>query len=240
MIRALFNAAVAIFTTMVVGSMVIAYGAVRPHGESGYTLVRRWARILLKRCGVKTTVEGIEEVDFSRPMVFMTNHRSHYDTPVLIDSIPVRLCIVAKKELRKIPFLGGAMKSLGMIFLDRGDREKARRSMEEAAGKLRGDLSVLMFPEGTRSDDGRTMRAFRKGGFHLAKAAGLPIQPLVITGTEKVLPKKSLRIRPGHAVLRFGRTIPVTDESTVEGLLEQTRAEMERLLSDMDGNQISS
>ena len=232
MIRAILNDAFVVLATAVCGSIGALGGLIRLHWRTNYRYsTRYWGLFLMKACGTRLRVENAETVDFDRPRVFMTNHRSHWDTPVLAASIPTPLSFIAKIELAKIPILGQGMKGVGMIFLDRRDPEKARLSLQKAAAILREGRSVMMFPEGSRSEDGRSMRPFKKGGFHLALESGLPIQPVVLLGTERILPKYKLLVRSGPVTARFGREITIRPDSTVESLMTETREEMERLLT---------
>lgn len=234
MLRSLFNATAVILFTAFFGAAATLFGRLLPRSPLGYRMAHRWARALLFFCSVRVEIRGREHLDLSRPRLYMTNHRSHFDTPVIMGSFPVPLCFVAKKELRRIPLMGGGMAAVGMIFLDRGDSDQARASLEAAAGRIRGGRNVLMFPEGTRSNDGVTLGPFKKGAFHLALKAGVPIQPVAVTGSERVLPKHSLSVRPGPVVLHIGPPVEVGPDDTVESLLNRTRAAIGALIAQAD------
>lgn len=222
---------IVISTTAFLASMVILCAFLKWPGDRLYAVFAvTWAKILIRVGGVRIRVDGEDNLDPGRPVVFMTNHRSHYDTPILVRTIPFRLYFIAKMELRKIPFLGKGMESIDMIFIDRGDRAKSIQSMKNAARLIAGGRSVVMFPEGTRLVGKAALLPFKKGGFHLARNAGVRIQPVVIIGSEKILPKGSLAIKPGEVIVRFGTPIEADPDRSVEELLEKTRGEMMRLV----------
>jgi 1-acyl-sn-glycerol-3-phosphate acyltransferase len=124
----------------------------------------------------------------------MANHQSNFDIPVLLGRLPVQFRWLAKQELFRIPIFGRGMRGCGYISIDRTNRKLAFESLNEAARKIREGVSVMIFPEGTRSADGR-IRPFKKGGFVLSVDAGVPIVPIVIHGTRAIMPKGSLMVR---------------------------------------------
>jgi 1-acyl-sn-glycerol-3-phosphate acyltransferase len=139
----------------------------------------------------------------------MSNHQSNFDIPVLLAYLKVQFRWLAKEELFKIPFFGYAMQRVGYISINRSDRRSAFLSLKRAAQIIRGGVSVLIFPEGTRSLDDQ-IRPFKKGGFILALDAGVPIVPVVIRGTRSIMPKERLRIRPGQVSLEILAPIDTT------------------------------
>lgn len=179
-----------------------------------------WARSILWACGVKIEVRGLENVERHIPRIYMSNHQSYFDIFGLLASLPVGFKFLLKQELMKIPLFGSAIKKAGYIPIDRADPRKAIKSMNEAADKIRGGSSVLIFPEGTRSADGR-LQPFRAGGFHLALKSGCEIIPIVIVGSRRIVPKGSLRIEKGSFVICIGGPIPTKD---------LTRKEMDQLM----------
>lgn len=139
----------------------------------------QWAPGILWICGIKLKIAGAAKLDRGRPYIFVANHRSFLDIPILFRSIPVNLYFMAKKEVKKIPFVGWYMMATGMIFVDRGNAVKSMASLDKAARMVRGGKSVLMFPEGTRSRDGH-LADFKKGPFKLAQKAKVDIAPVGI------------------------------------------------------------
>jgi len=138
----------------------------------------------------------------------MANHQSDFDILIALAHIPVQFRWIAKKELFAIPIFGAAMRSAGYIEIDRSNREKAIRSIDEAALRIRSGKSVMTFPEGTRSPDGH-IKAFKQGAFHLAIQSGVPIIPVTIIGSGRIMPKRSLRIKPGQIKMVIGKPIDV-------------------------------
>lgn len=172
-------------------------------------LPRRWARALLRLAGVGVRFENADSLDPDVPQVLVANHTSWFDVLTLAAYLPGRYCFVAKKEVRKIPFLGYTIERCGHIFIDRSDHQKALESLEEARRKLERDKpTVIMFPEGTRSETGELQR-FKKGAFVLAIQTGADVVPAAITGSRAVMRKHSFLIHSGTITVRLGEPIPV-------------------------------
>ena len=173
-----------------------------------HRVARLWARMLLLLGDTKVKVIGPENILFGKPQIFMANHQSDFDILIALAHIPVQFRWIAKKELFAIPIFGAAMRSAGYIEIDRSNREKAIRSIDEAALRIRSGKSVMTFPEGTRSRDGH-IKAFKQGAFHLAIQSGVPIIPVTIIGSGRIMPKRSLRIKPGQIKMIIGKPIDV-------------------------------
>lgn len=161
----------------------------------------RWSQRLLAAARVHLECTGSEHVDSNRRYVVMSNHQSHYDIPVLYQALPeLRLRMVAKSELFRIPIWSGAMRAAGFIEISRADQRQARDAIRRTEELLENQrTSVWIAPEGTRSRTGR-VAAFKRGGFHLALSAGAPILPVAITGTERVLRAGALCVERGETV----------------------------------------
>ena len=171
-----------------------------------------WAKVVLWICGVRVDVKGLGNVDSEVPRVYVTNHQSFFDIFALFACLPVSFRFIVKKELMRIPLFGFAMKMAGHVALDRTDHRKAVKSMNEAAEKMDRGASMLIFPEGTRSEDGR-LQPFKNGGFRLALKAGFDIVPVAIINSRRIVPKGSLRINKGAFGLHIGKPIFVKDYS---------------------------
>ena len=186
-----------------------------------------WAKVILLVCGIKVAVSGKENVDPEVPRVYMVNHQSYFDVFVVLACLPVDFKFLLKEELMRIPLLGPAMKRAGYIGIERDDPRKAIKSMNLAAERIRGGASVLIFPEGTRSLDGR-LGSFKKGGFNLALKSGCDIVPVAISGTARIVPKGSLKIEKGNVGFVIGRPIPLAGYSrrNVAQLMDEVRASM--------------
>ena len=154
----------------------------------------------------------------------MANHQSDFDILIVLGHIPGQFRWIAKKELFHIPIFGAAMKTAGYIEIDRHNHEKALQSLDEAALRIREGKSVMSFPEGTRSRDGE-IKAFKQGIFHLAIKSGVPIVPVSIIGSGKIMPKRSLKITPGRVKMVIGKPVDVKSY-TIENrheLIDQVR-----------------
>jgi 1-acyl-sn-glycerol-3-phosphate acyltransferase len=196
-----------------------------------------WGRLLVRLAGVRVVLEGVNEEKMDRPLVVAANHQSWFDVFVLAGFLPGRARFVAKEELRKVPLFGAAWETCGHIRVNRGDRAEAVRSMNEAGARIRSErLNVIVFPEGTRSTDGRLL-PFKKGAFVLALQTGVPILPVGISGSRAVMGKGSFRVRPGEIRVRVGDPIPVEGLTVADRdtLLAQVRTEVLALMEDSDG-----
>src|SRR3989442_56111 len=182
--------------TVVLGSLGIVLCLLVPGGAALMPLARLWSRLVLSTYRVRCRASFPPTLDASRPSVYMANHQSLFDIPALVLAMPSDFRMVAKRELLMIPIFGWALWLAGFIFIDRSDREKASRKLERTVRTSGRGRSVVVFAEGTRSPDGRLL-PFKKGGFILALQAGVPIVPVAIPGGRGVLPKGSLRAKPG-------------------------------------------
>ncbi|MBA4312178.1 MAG: 1-acyl-sn-glycerol-3-phosphate acyltransferase [Chlorobiaceae bacterium] len=233
MILSLLKILFAILNTAFVAILELIITPFHRTGKLFHTLARFWAYGILKVCGVKVKVEGIENVDFSRSYIYVSNHASQFDIPAVVAGIPDQIRIVYKKELEKIPIFGWGLKyGKTYIGIDRGRGQDAIQSLEDAANKIRNGASVLLFGEGTRSADGK-LQQFKRGPFNLALRAGVPIVPVAINGSYKVLPKHSFRIRPGTITLVLSSPIKPPENEGKEAelaLRDEVRAAIERNL----------
>ncbi len=190
-----------------------------------------WCRALARFWDMPVHAFGLERLDPSRTYLYMANHQSHTDIVALMVTLPGPPGFLSKKELRSAPLLGYAMEMAGEVFIDRSNREQAVLAIEEAARQVREDRPVIVFPEGTRGD-GRFIRPFKKGGFHLVKQAGVPLVPVGIRGTEHVLPRSSSWVQGGLPVeVHVGVPLPPEQVRALpmETLVERVRSEIARL-----------
>ncbi|MEJ5359021.1 MAG: lysophospholipid acyltransferase family protein [Desulfobacterales bacterium] len=226
-IAALHLALIMVWTvsaTFVLGLVAVAVSVFSRSGNFVHRIARLWGKSILWVSGVRVAVCGRERLDPRRPCIFMANHQSNYDIPVLLGHLPVQFRWLAKAELFRIPLFGRAMRGAGYIPIDRKDRASAFHSLREAAEKIRAGASIVIFPEGTRSPDGE-LKPFKKGGFVLALQARAPVVPIGIRGTREVMPKGSLWIRPGRVTVTIGRPIDLVSGvvQTREELMEAVR-----------------
>jgi len=195
-------------------------------------LTRHWAHGIARACGLSVEVFGKDSVDWDRTYVIMPNHLSPVDILALIETLPFVPGFLAKKELRTIPVLGKAMESAGHVFIDRANRSDAVRALDEAADRVRSGRSIVVFPEGTRGD-GHCLRPFKKGGFHLARRAGVGLLPIGLRGTADVLGRHGSQIRSGRAEVHIG--IPIPPEELAELSLEQLMLRTNAAISELSG-----
>ena len=214
MLRALLSYLVLGVTTVLGGIAVIIIGLFQSYSPISYGIARTWSRILLWVAGIRVTVEGAEHIEGAGPYVVVSNHQSHTDIPVLLYHIPLHLTIIAKKELFRIPIFGQGMRGLGILSIDRSNRRKSIETLNRAGEILRlRKISVLAFPEGTRSMDG-AIHPFKKGPFMLALTSGIPILPVTVEGTFPILPKGKLKVQPGHVRVVFHPPVAVNGYGT--------------------------
>ncbi len=175
--------------------------------------------------GVKVETVGLDRLDPKGTYVFMCNHVSNLDPPIVVPLIPRRTSVLVKKELFRVPLLGRAMRMGEFVAVDRTNREAAIASIRAGAGVIRKGLNMTVFPEGTRSRDGRLL-PFKKGPFYLAMEAGAPVVPMTILGTFESLPKKRFAIRKGTATVVFHPPLDPRAFADKDALLETVRAQI--------------
>lgn len=184
----------------------------------------RWSRLNSWMTPMFVSVQGRENIDPDQSYVIASNHQSHYDVFVLYGWLGVDFKWVMKQELRKVVALGVACDKLGHIYIDRSNKKAALESLNEAKKKITGGTSVLFFPEGTRSG-GEVMGDFKKGAFRMALDLDIPILPITILGTGKILPPKTRNLFPGRARLIIHPPISIKDydDDSIEDLMAATR-----------------
>jgi len=178
------------------------------------TVGRSWMFHLFNLCNVHVRAIGTEKLDKSKRYIFIANHQSYLDIPALFCGLPFFLSFIAKKELFQIPFFGWGMTAVGHVWIDRKNARKARESLTRAAATLkRENVSLVLFPEGTRSVDG-TVGEFKRGSFALALEAGVPVVPVSIVNTRDVLAKHSWNVNPGTITIVVGE--PLLPEKLID------------------------
>lgn len=199
---------VAIYT-VVIGFPVIAVSPFDREARAVRALGRTWVRWILRTYGIRVEVSGLENVPTDAPVLFLSNHQSLVDIAAIVHTLPpaVSWRFVAKKELVRVPIFGWCLITTGQIIIDRGNRERAVKSLERAAARIRAGASVIAFPEGTRSAAG-SLLPFKSGPFHLAVAAQVPIVPVTVSGSQRITPKRSLHVHAGTVRIVFGKPIP--------------------------------
>jgi 1-acyl-sn-glycerol-3-phosphate acyltransferase len=239
MIRAPLVLLVGVVLTVIFGGWLVLSSLLRMPwgGRHCEPVARFWARCLLRLAGARVHLEGLEDLDLDQPYIVIANHQSWFDVFAIAGCLPVHFRFVGKEELTGIPIFGRAWTGCGHISLARDDRARAIEALRSAGEEVRErKLAVILFPEGTRSADG-TLQGFKKGAFVLAIQTGVPVLPVGISGSRKVMPKGSFRIRPGTITVRVGTPISV-DGMTVrdrDALLERGRDAILELIDGPDG-----
>jgi len=219
-----------VFGTLFWAIMAIVFGMIPPRGHWTYPVGRLWSKGLLFCAWLRVETRFAVPLDPQARYVYMANHQSLFDIPVLLATLPGKTRFLAKKSLFQIPIFGWAMSIAGFIPVDRRDRSTARDMFAEAIARLRAGVSLLVFPEETRSLDGK-VHAFQRGGFLLAMKSGLPIVPVGLNGTFDVQPRRSFLIRPRRIVVNYGAPVQ-TDGVELRSkrvLVSEARAEVARL-----------
>lgn len=207
----------------------------------GWQLVRRdpalfrrhtriWARGVALGIGLDVSAHGTWRLDPEGTYVLMANHQSHVDIVALFNALPMVPGFLAKAELRRVPLFGLAMEVGGHVFVDRGRRRVAVEALAAAAEDIRRGGSIVIFPEGTRSRR-REILPFKKGGFHLARQAGVPVVPVGIRGTADILPKHSGQLLPGRCEVHVGEPIPGERVAalSLDALIDEVRGAISEL-----------
>lgn len=185
--------------TIVLGAASLVSSLIDRRGYFAHGCARAWSWLILKTTGVRVAVEGLERITAGKTYVFVSNHQSIYDTPVLFASLPYQLRIIAKESLARFPVLGWHLRRGGHLFVDRRHPDHGG-ILRRWRALVSDGLSLLIYAEGSRSPDGRVGR-FKGGSFLLAIEAGLPIVPLAVIGTRQVMPKGRLRTEPADVTL---------------------------------------
>lgn len=202
-----------VLATIFFGSISLIVSFFDQTGAIQIRVARAWAKTLLAVSGVQVMVEGLEEILPNGSYVFISNHLSFTDTPVVLANIPVQFRFLAKRGLFQIPFLGQHLSRAGHIPVPREDPRAAVKTMQLAAETIQQKkISLLIFPEGRRSHDGK-LQPFKEGGAYIAIRAGVPVVPIAISGTRELLPWGSGVVLSGNVRLRILKPIETADLS---------------------------
>lgn len=218
------------FIAAAIGVILLPLGK----GKALYLASQIWSRALIFICQTNLKVVEYHKTNWAIPRIIVSNHASNLDIPVLFLALPIPLFFVAKKELKNIPFMGWYMQLVGMIFIDRQNREKAVESMKKASVEIKNGKNILSFPEGTRSMDGK-LALFKKGSFVIALEHNIEILPVALLGTQNGIPPRKFEINPANVEVHIGEAISPqsTGIRNAEELAEFTRKKIQLL---MDAN----
>jgi 1-acyl-sn-glycerol-3-phosphate acyltransferase len=192
-----------------------------------YRMAMWGARTGVRLAGVRIRVVGLDKLDPKLTYIFMCNHVSNLDPPILVPLIPRRTSVMAKKELFRYPILGRTMRMGSLVPVDRGNREAGIAAVHAAVEVVRSGINMNIYVEGKRSLDGRLL-PFKKGPFYLATESGVPVVPVTIAGTYAIMPKGRFSIKPGLATVIFHDPISPQDFDSRECLMEKVRAAINR------------
>jgi len=209
---------------------IIALGLVDPDGKRVYPMFRFWSWCVLKTGGVGLKVRQAGRLDPDRAYIFMANHQSNIDIPVLVRALgPFQLRWMAKRELLRIPFFGWALWASKHIVVKRTRSKDVAVAMASACEKLGQGLSVVVFPEGTRSVDGQLL-PFKRGGFRLAEKAGVAVVPVTINGSGLLMKRGDWHLKSGEVEIVIGEPIPSDDSD------DRSRRQMQRVRDAIDSH----
>lgn len=211
--------------TPLVALATIILSPVFPNNSVSYFPARWWGRVICALFWVKVKFTGFENVDSGRSFIVAANHQSMFDIFIIYGWLPHYFKWIMKAELRKIPLVGKACESAGHIFINRTNPVAARHGIEKAERQLKNGVSVVIFPEGTRTFTG-LMGSFKKGAFRIAADLRLPVLPVTIYGAFEVMPRSSFVVKPGTIHLVFHPPIDVSPflPDNLPGLIECTRS----------------
>lgn len=220
-----------ILTFLTSVAALVALVVLRMSAVRAQMIPRIWGKLILAIGGVRVRIEGLENLEGGGPYIFAANHQSQFDIFALQGCFTVDFRWLAKKELFEVPIFGRAMRLAGYIPIDRSRGRQALVSLNEAAQRIASGTSVILFPEGTRSVDGK-LQSFKTGGMVLAIKSGVPLVPMGISGTHEILPKGKLLARPGLVTIRVGKPINTKDYTArqKQDLADRVRSEVAALL----------
>ncbi len=196
MVRTLLAWMTFFISTVLLGTIAVFSSLFDSSGNLPHLVARLWGKIQLAVTGAAVEVQGLDRIDPRRSYILAANHQRNFDIFAFLGFLPIQFRWIAKAELFRLPFIGWTMSRTGYISLERESPKKAYRSMLQAAEKVKNGVSVLIFPEGTRSRDGN-LQPFKKGLFLIALKSQAPILPVTIRGTREIMPKGEWRLHPG-------------------------------------------
>jgi len=212
MVRSIFAMIAIFFLTLTVSVLCVLFRVFGAYSKLINFFAKSWTGSILLAAGVKLDIEGLDKIDKTKSYIFIGNHQSHFDVAAVFTALPLTARFMAKKELYKIPVFGWALAATGTVKIDRSNREKSIASMNDALARIRRGVSVIVFPEGTRSEDGQ-IQVFKKGGFVLALKGGIPVVPVSISGSRFILRKHDARVIPGKIKIIIGDPIDTSQYS---------------------------
>jgi 1-acyl-sn-glycerol-3-phosphate acyltransferase len=219
-------------TTVILGTVAILLSLFDSSGNIPHLVARFWGKIQLRITGTRVRMQGLENFDPQKSYILVSNHQSTFDILALLGYLPIQFRWTAKTELFRIPFMGWAMSRIGYIPIERCSPKKAYRSMLRAAEVVRKGMSVIIFPEGTRSPDGN-LQPFKKGVFLIALKSQAPILPITIQGASRIMRKGDWRTYPGQVRIQIDPPIETagTPAENEEQLSQRVRSTLVKNLT---------
>jgi 1-acyl-sn-glycerol-3-phosphate acyltransferase len=214
----------AVLATLILFIPLTAVALLSKTGNLAFSMSKIWAYTMLIITNVHPMIIGKEKIKKGRSYIIISNHQSEFDILALVTTLGIQFRWIIKKELKKAPLFGYALYASRNIFIDRSNTKDAIKSIHEGMSRLPDGASVMFFAEGTRSSDG-SIQEFKKGGFMMAVEKGLPILPVTVNGSRKVLPKKSLVWNSGPIEVVVGDPIESTTytQNNIQELIDRTR-----------------
>mgnify|MGYP005749299491 FL=1 len=231
-IYTLYSGLLFILLMLIFGWFVVIPILISDKGDRiSFFFIRLWAGIWSFLSGIRYEIEGLEHIDRSKPYIYIFNHRSFIDAPVIPMAIPQELRALGKKELSKIPFFGWVVGKLA-VWVDRSSTESRRASLEKLVRILEKGKSVVVAPEGTRNDSDELLLPFQKGAFKLSIETGIPILPMAVIGADQIMKRGSILLSPGKVKIYFSKPIlpPNPSEKAVNDFTNQGKNRLEAML----------
>jgi len=201
--------------TVILGCLSLLCSFFDRTGRIQHGFARLWSRMIIGTIGAPVAVEGLEKLDVTQARVYVVNHLSALDIPVLYQSLPFQFRILAKRNLFRYPFMGWHLRRSGQIPVDLDNARNSVRSLNRAVQTLRSNMSLVVFPEGARSADGH-LQAFMAGAFYAAIKAQVEVVPMALIGTHEMLPMNTWHIKPRPVRLVLSESIPTKNMSARE------------------------
>ena len=198
-----------------------------------------WSALLLKMFNVRVNIEGYENIVADQPYIFASNHSSLFDIPILFTALKCDYVIIYKRELEKIPVFGWLLKYSPFIAIDRGDPRNAKASIDTALATLGKNGSLIIFPEGTRSEDG-VLGTFKRGAFMLASRSAKPIVPVTVIGSYRIMPARTFRIQGGNIKVIFEDPIENKGELSKQEEKDMMELVRSKIAFNLDSNPFTS
>ncbi len=231
-IYTLYSGLLFIVLMLVFGLFVLIPLLISERGDKvSFFFIRLWAGLWAALSGIRFEVEGLEHIDRNKPYIYIFNHRSFIDAPVIPMVIPQEVRAIGKKELSKIPVFGLVIGKLA-VWVDRSNPESRRISLEKLIKHLNQGISVVVAPEGTRNDTVSTLLPFQKGAFRLSVETGIQILPMAVIGADRIMKRGSILLRPGKVRVYFSEplTPPNPSETAIHDFSEKCRNRLEAMI----------